>query len=161
MMRREQMGLRLKLKQKGMIVETLLLGMGAAFVLGVPAYDKYDRRAKINEGFILASMPKAHLTEYWSEHGQFPQGSPQEVHRQVGIAKPEEINGKFVQSVSVGKDGQIRVQYKQAAFDHSALEFSGRLTKDGGYFVWDCAIDSQDARFLRMAEPECFVSDRE
>ncbi|EOG0448337.1 pilin, partial [Neisseria gonorrhoeae] len=55
-------------------------------------------RAQVSEAILLAEGQKSAVTEYYLNHGKWP-----EDNTSAGVANPTEIKGKYVQSVTVEK----------------------------------------------------------
>ncbi|ENX7193924.1 pilin [Neisseria gonorrhoeae] len=55
-------------------------------------------RAQVSEAILLAEGQKSAVTEYYLNHGEWP-----EDNTSAGVASPAEIKGKYVKSVTVAK----------------------------------------------------------
>ncbi|ENX8522636.1 hypothetical protein EEB73_11475, partial [Neisseria gonorrhoeae] len=55
-------------------------------------------RAQVSEAILLAEGQKSAVTEYYLNHGKWP-----EDNTSAGVASPAEIKGKYVKSVTVAK----------------------------------------------------------
>ncbi|ENT0226626.1 pilin [Neisseria gonorrhoeae] len=55
-------------------------------------------RAQVSEAILLAEGQKSAVTEYYLNHGKWP-----EDNTSAGVANPTEIKGKYVKSVTVAK----------------------------------------------------------
>ncbi|ENX1478520.1 pilin [Neisseria gonorrhoeae] len=55
-------------------------------------------RAQVSEAILLAEGQKSAVTEYYLNHGIWP-----EDNTSAGVANPTEIKGKYVKSVTVAK----------------------------------------------------------
>ncbi|ENY1502500.1 pilin [Neisseria gonorrhoeae] len=55
-------------------------------------------RAQVSEAILLAEGQKSAVTEYYLNHGEWPENNTS-----AGVASPAEIKGKYVQSVTVAK----------------------------------------------------------
>ncbi|EMT3401631.1 pilin [Neisseria gonorrhoeae] len=55
-------------------------------------------RAQVSEAILLAEGQKSAVTEYYLNHGIWPENNTS-----AGVASPAEIKGKYVQSVTVAK----------------------------------------------------------
>ncbi|ENS8121259.1 pilin [Neisseria gonorrhoeae] len=53
-------------------------------------------RAQVSEAILLAEGQKSAVTEYYLNHGEWPENNTS-----AGVANPTEIKGKYVQSVTV------------------------------------------------------------
>lgn len=66
------MRLQLVSKQKGMVVETVLMVLSAG-LMAIPSYINYENKAKVYEGLSLASLGKVAFIEYYvSNNYQLP-----------------------------------------------------------------------------------------
>lgn len=148
------MRLQLVSKQKGMVVETVLMVLSAG-LMAIPSYINYENKAKVYEGLSLASSGKVAFIEYYvSNNYQLPQGSTaQEIHKQLGLVDPQQISTSSVESVSVSSDGSILVQYRPEVFKDSAIVLKPSL--GSGSIPWTCSAQSEDKRFLAALPVEC------
>ncbi|HFB5734255.1 TPA: pilin, partial [Neisseria gonorrhoeae] len=55
-------------------------------------------RAQVSEAILLAEGQKSAVTEYYLNHGEWPENNGS-----AGVANPTEIKGKYVKSVTVAK----------------------------------------------------------
>ncbi|HFB6383320.1 TPA: pilin, partial [Neisseria gonorrhoeae] len=55
-------------------------------------------RAQVSEAILLAEGQKSAVTEYYLNHGKWP-----EDNTSAGVASPSDIKGKYVESVTVAK----------------------------------------------------------
>ncbi|EMT9364487.1 pilin, partial [Neisseria gonorrhoeae] len=55
-------------------------------------------RAQVSEAILLAEGQKSAVTEYYLNHGIWPENNTS-----AGVASPAEIKGKYVKSVTVAK----------------------------------------------------------
>ncbi|HFA7809636.1 TPA: pilin, partial [Neisseria gonorrhoeae] len=53
-------------------------------------------RAQVSEAILLAEGQKSAVTEYYLNHGEWPENNAS-----AGVANPTEIKGKYVKSVTV------------------------------------------------------------
>ncbi|EMU5186452.1 pilin, partial [Neisseria gonorrhoeae] len=63
-------------------------------------------RAQVSEAILLAEGQKSAVTEYYLNHGIWPENNTS-----AGVASPGEIKGKYVQSVTVAK-GVVTAEMK-------------------------------------------------
>ncbi|ENV5425283.1 pilin, partial [Neisseria gonorrhoeae] len=63
-------------------------------------------RAQVSEAILLAEGQKSAVTEYYLNHGKWP-----EDNGAAGVASASEIKGKYVKSVTVAK-GVVTAQMK-------------------------------------------------
>ncbi|ENX9733269.1 pilin [Neisseria gonorrhoeae] len=55
-------------------------------------------RAQVSEAILLAEGQKSAVTEYYLNHGKWPENNDK-----AGVASPSDIKGKYVQKVEVAK----------------------------------------------------------
>ncbi|ENX0669155.1 prepilin-type cleavage/methylation domain-containing protein [Neisseria gonorrhoeae] len=55
-------------------------------------------RAQVSEAILLAEGQKSAVTEYYLNHGEWPENNDS-----AGVASPDKIKGKYVQKVEVAK----------------------------------------------------------
>lgn len=141
-------------KQKGFGLEMLMLvGIMAAFAL--PAYQDYTKRARTAEGLMLGSSAKVAVAEYWAEHQEFPQGTPQEIHQKIGLAKPEDIRTKWVDQVAVEENGRIRISLNRQIYAGGSILLDPEPDLERGYFQWHCSVDPRNRALLKLVPAEC------
>ncbi|ENW9884650.1 hypothetical protein FDV42_001848, partial [Neisseria gonorrhoeae] len=63
-------------------------------------------RAQVSEAILLAEGQKSAVTEYYLNHGKWPENNAS-----AGVASPGEIKGKYVQSVTVA-NGVVTAEMK-------------------------------------------------
>ncbi|EMT3160255.1 pilin, partial [Neisseria gonorrhoeae] len=87
--------------QKGFTLIELMIVIAIVGILAavaLPAYQDYTARAQVSEAILLAEGQKSAVTEYYLNHGKWP-----EDNTSAGVANPTEIKGKYVKSVTVAK----------------------------------------------------------
>ncbi|EMS3087902.1 pilin, partial [Neisseria gonorrhoeae] len=87
--------------QKGFTLIELMIVIAIVGILAavaLPAYQDYTARAQVSEAILLAEGQKSAVTEYYLNHGEWP-----EDNTSAGVANPTEIKGKYVKSVTVAK----------------------------------------------------------
>ncbi|HGM0275365.1 TPA: pilin, partial [Neisseria gonorrhoeae] len=95
--------------QKGFTLIELMIVIAIVGILAavaLPAYQDYTARAQVSEAILLAEGQKSAVTEYYLNHGKWP-----EDNTSAGVANPTEIKGKYVQSVTVA-NGVVTAQMK-------------------------------------------------
>ncbi|ENS9337645.1 prepilin-type cleavage/methylation domain-containing protein, partial [Neisseria gonorrhoeae] len=61
-------------------------------------------RAQVSEAILLAEGQKSAVTEYYLNHGKWPENNDS-----AGVASPSDIKGKYVKEVEV-KNGVVTAQ---------------------------------------------------
>ncbi|ENT0267555.1 pilin, partial [Neisseria gonorrhoeae] len=87
--------------QKGFTLIELMIVIAIVGILAavaLPAYQDYTARAQVSEAILLAEGQKSAVTEYYLNHGKWPENNGD-----AGVASPAEIKGKYVKSVTVAK----------------------------------------------------------
>ncbi|HFB0216863.1 TPA: pilin, partial [Neisseria gonorrhoeae] len=91
-------------------------------------------RAQVSEAILLAEGQKSAVTEYYLNHGEWPENNDS-----AGVANPTEIKGKYVQSVTVA-NGVVTAQMKS---DGVNKEIKGKklslwAKRQDGSVKWFC-----------------------
>ncbi|HGJ8818810.1 TPA: pilin, partial [Neisseria gonorrhoeae] len=87
--------------QKGFTLIELMIVIAIVGILAavaLPAYQDYTARAQVSEAILLAEGQKSAVTEYYLNHGEWPENNGD-----AGVASPSDIKGKYVKSVTVEK----------------------------------------------------------
>ncbi|HFB9654187.1 TPA: pilin, partial [Neisseria gonorrhoeae] len=87
--------------QKGFTLIELMIVIAIVGILAavaLPAYQDYTARAQVSEAILLAEGQKSAVTEYYLNHGKWPENNGD-----AGVASPSDIKGKYVESVTVEK----------------------------------------------------------
>ncbi|HGL9157321.1 TPA: pilin, partial [Neisseria gonorrhoeae] len=87
--------------QKGFTLIELMIVIAIVGILAavaLPAYQDYTARAQVSEAILLAEGQKSAVTEYYLNHGEWPENNGD-----AGVASASEIKGKYVESVTVEK----------------------------------------------------------
>ncbi|MCH8718774.1 pilin [Neisseria gonorrhoeae] len=91
-------------------------------------------RAQVSEAILLAEGQKSAVTEYYPNHGKWP-----EDNGAAGVASASEIKGKYVQKVEVAK-GVVTAQMKSDGVNKEIkgkkLSLWGR--RENGSVKWFC-----------------------
>ncbi|EPI6706243.1 pilin, partial [Neisseria gonorrhoeae] len=85
--------------QKGFTLIELMIVIAIVGILAavaLPAYQDYTARAQVSEAILLAEGQKSAVTEYYLNHGKWPEDNDK-----AGVASPDKIIGKYVESVTV------------------------------------------------------------
>ncbi|HFA1005374.1 TPA: pilin [Neisseria gonorrhoeae] len=87
--------------QKGFTLIELMIVIAIVGILAavaLPAYQDYTARAQVSEAILLAEGQKSAVTEYYPNHGEWPENNDS-----AGVASSDKIKGKYVESVTVEK----------------------------------------------------------
>ncbi|HFR8729774.1 TPA: pilin, partial [Neisseria gonorrhoeae] len=87
--------------QKGFTLIELMIVIAIVGILAavaLPAYQDYTARAQVSEAILLAEGQKSAVTEYYLNHGKWPENNTS-----AGVANPADIKGKYVKEVEVAK----------------------------------------------------------
>ncbi|HEZ0212512.1 TPA: pilin [Neisseria meningitidis] len=87
--------------QKGFTLIELMIVIAIVGILAavaLPAYQDYTARAQVSEAILLAEGQKSAVTEYYLNHGTWPDGNSN-----AGVASSSTIKGKYVAGVKVEK----------------------------------------------------------
>ncbi|HGO7220872.1 TPA: pilin, partial [Neisseria meningitidis] len=87
--------------QKGFTLIELMIVIAIVGILAavaLPAYQDYTARAQVSEAILLAEGQKSAVTEYYLNHGEWPDGNSN-----AGVASSSDIKGKYVEKVEVAK----------------------------------------------------------
>ncbi|EMS4218580.1 pilin [Neisseria gonorrhoeae] len=85
--------------QKGFTLIELMIVIAIVGILAavaLPAYQDYTARAQVSEAILLAEGQKSAVTEYYLNHGKWPEDNDS-----AGVASSSSIKGKYVESVTV------------------------------------------------------------
>ncbi|ENX8386573.1 pilin, partial [Neisseria gonorrhoeae] len=91
-------------------------------------------RAQVSEAILLAEGQKSAVTEYYLNHGKWPENNDS-----AGVASPSDIKGKYVQKVEVN-NGVVTAQMKPSGVNNEIkdkrLSLWGR--RENGSVKWFC-----------------------
>ncbi|ENX7768465.1 pilin [Neisseria gonorrhoeae] len=91
-------------------------------------------RAQVSEAILLAEGQKSAVTEYYLNHGIWPENNTS-----AGVASPGEIKGKYVQSVTVAK-GVVTAEMKPSGVNKEiqGKKLSLWVKRENGSVKWFC-----------------------
>ncbi|HFB3083014.1 TPA: pilin [Neisseria gonorrhoeae] len=123
--------------QKGFTLIELMIVIAIVGILAavaLPAYQDYTARAQVSEAILLAEGQKSAVTEYYLNHGKWP-----EDNTSAGVANPTDIKGKYVESVTV-TNGVVTAQMKPSGVNN---EIQGKrlslwAKRQAGSVKWFC-----------------------
>ncbi|ENV6845841.1 pilin [Neisseria gonorrhoeae] len=123
--------------QKGFTLIELMIVIAIVGILAavaLPAYQDYTARAQVSEAILLAEGQKSAVTEYYLNHGKWPENNTS-----AGVANPTEIKGKYVQSVTV-TNGVVTAQMKPSGVNNEIKDKKLSLwaKRQDGSVKWFC-----------------------
>ncbi|ENX1042155.1 prepilin-type cleavage/methylation domain-containing protein, partial [Neisseria gonorrhoeae] len=91
-------------------------------------------RAQVSEAILLAEGQKSAVTEYYLNHGIWPENNTS-----AGVASPAEIKGKYVKSVTVAK-GVVTAEMKPSGVNKEiqGKKLSLWAKRQDGSVKWFC-----------------------
>ncbi|HFA8814057.1 TPA: pilin, partial [Neisseria gonorrhoeae] len=123
--------------QKGFTLIELMIVIAIVGILAavaLPAYQDYTARAQVSEAILLAEGQKSAVTEYYLNHGKWP-----EDNTSAGVASASDIKGKYVKSVTVAK-GVVTAQMKPDGVNNEIQDkrLSLWAKRENGSVKWFC-----------------------
>ncbi|HEZ4941227.1 TPA: pilin [Neisseria meningitidis] len=123
--------------QKGFTLIELMIVIAIVGILAavaLPAYQDYTARAQVSEAILLAEGQKSAVTEYYLNHGEWPDGNSN-----AGVASSSTIKGKYVQSVTVA-NGVITAQMASSGVNKEiqGKKLSLWAKRQNGSVKWFC-----------------------
>ncbi|ENS7205965.1 prepilin-type cleavage/methylation domain-containing protein, partial [Neisseria gonorrhoeae] len=91
-------------------------------------------RAQVSEAILLAEGQKSAVTEYYLNHGEWPKDNTS-----AGVASPDKIKGKYVQSVTVA-NGVVTAQMNPSGVNNEikGKKLSLWAKREDGSVKWFC-----------------------
>ncbi|HEZ7283841.1 TPA: pilin [Neisseria meningitidis] len=138
--------------QKGFTLIELMIVIAIVGILAavaLPAYQDYTARAQVSEAILLAEGQKSAVTEYYLNHGKWPDGNSN-----AGVASSSTIKGKYVQSVTVA-NGVITAQMASSGVNKEiqGKKLSLWAKRQDGSVKWFCGQPVQrDAKAANNAD---------
>jgi type IV pilus assembly protein PilA len=120
-----------------MIVVTIV---GVLSAIAIYGYQSYATRAKVAEGFQIAGGAKTAVAEYHANHDSFPADNAS-----AGLAPADKITTRYVRSLEILEDGEIRVTYSEPTIEGHTLSLVP--SAGAGAIRWECR-SSLPKRFL-------------
>ncbi|ENS7213815.1 prepilin-type cleavage/methylation domain-containing protein, partial [Neisseria gonorrhoeae] len=91
-------------------------------------------RAQVSEAILLAEGQKSAVTEYYLNHGKWPENNDS-----AGVASPSDIKGKYVKEVEV-KNGVVTAQMNPSGVNKEIKDKKLSLwaKRQAGSVKWFC-----------------------
>ncbi|ENV9261099.1 pilin, partial [Neisseria gonorrhoeae] len=123
--------------QKGFTLIELMIVIAIVGILAavaLPAYQDYTARAQVSEAILLAEGQKSAVTEYYLNHGEWP-----EDNTSAGVASSSSIKGKYVEKVEVN-NGVVTAQMKPDGVNNEIKnkKLSLWAKREDGSVKWFC-----------------------
>ncbi|ENX8882451.1 hypothetical protein DB266_10345, partial [Neisseria gonorrhoeae] len=98
-------------------------------------------RAQVSEAILLAEGQKSAVTEYYLNHGKWPEDNDK-----AGVASASDIKGKYVEKVEV-KNGVVTAQMKPSGVNKEIKDkrLSLWAKRENGSVKWFCGQPVQRA----------------
>ncbi|ENW3225019.1 prepilin-type N-terminal cleavage/methylation domain-containing protein [Neisseria gonorrhoeae] len=138
--------------QKGFTLIELMIVIAIVGILAavaLPAYQDYTARAQVSEAILLAEGQKSAVTEYYLNHGKWPEDNDK-----AGVASASTIKGKYVKQVEV-KNGVVTATMASTGVNKEiqGKKLSLWARREDGSVKWFCgqpvtrndAADNDDA----------------
>ncbi|HFA3487008.1 TPA: pilin [Neisseria gonorrhoeae] len=123
--------------QKGFTLIELMIVIAIVGILAavaLPAYQDYTARAQVSEAILLAEGQKSAVTEYYLNHGKWPENNDS-----AGVASSDKIKGKYVESVTV-ENGVVTAKMLSSGVNKEiqGKKLSLWAKREAGSVKWFC-----------------------
>ncbi len=123
--------------QKGFTLIELMIVIAIVGILAavaLPAYQDYTARAQVSEAILLAEGQKSAVTEYYLNHGKWPENNDS-----AGVASASTIKGKYVEKVEVA-NGVVTAQMNPSGVNNEikGKKLSLWAKRENGSVKWFC-----------------------
>ncbi|EMU1305644.1 pilin, partial [Neisseria gonorrhoeae] len=123
--------------QKGFTLIELMIVIAIVGILAavaLPAYQDYTARAQVSEAILLAEGQKSAVTEYYLNHGEWPENNTS-----AGVASSDKIKGKYVKQVEV-KNGVVTAEMASTGVNKEiqGKKLSLWAKREDGSVKWFC-----------------------
>ena len=130
------------MKQRGFTLIELMIVIAVTALLvaiAIPAYQDYTIRARVTEGFNLASTAKLAVSETAITNNALPSNQGE-----TGYTSPAATDN--VSSITIGDQGVITIVYTPRA-GAGTIVLTPVLEKTGGDMTWDCKKGTLEAKY--------------
>ncbi|MBK1672719.1 prepilin-type cleavage/methylation domain-containing protein [Ectothiorhodospira shaposhnikovii] len=138
--------------QKGFTLIELMIVVaiiGILAAIAIPAYNDYTARGQVSEAMSLAGGARTAVAETWQSTGDWPA-----TNAAAGLSDAGDINGTYVESVTIGANGVITALMRNAAPVNAGIR-GGTLrftpTDETGSVSWACSSTTLADKFLPAA----------
>jgi type IV pilus assembly protein PilA len=111
--------------------------IGVLAAIAIPSYSDYLRRARVAEGFFLATAIQNAVADYYSYRGTLPQDNAD-----AGLPDAEKLRGAYVTSMTV-ENGAIHIRYAWSHHEDKLLQVTLRpallhVYPPNAALIWRC-----------------------
>ena len=129
-----------KMQQGFTLIELMIVVaiIGILAAVALPQYQDYTKRTHVSEGLNLASSSKNAVADFFSTNGRYTIATGAAIHTSYGLPAAASIKGNAVNSVTVGANGVITVDYNDKVVSGGDVVITPS-TVNVGSMTWRCA----------------------
>ena len=119
-----------------LMIVVAIIGILAS--ISISAYQNYTIRAQLSEGLTMAGQAKSAISEYYSQHGDWPNDNAD-----AGLVNELVIQGKYVSHVKV-TDNEIEIMFDNDS--HGSIQgktITLTAFHNDGSIGWTCSSEGQ------------------